>query len=95
MFRCAAPGLLADLFKQAGLNNVSEREMTGKINYGSSHTYWSFMNDVVAPVVAAMSKADDNTKEEIKAEVFDLIDQKYPDKKFLIDYGSLILCGEK
>lgn len=95
MFRCGNPGFLADLFKQAGLKNVSEKEITGKVNYSDNETYWNFMNDVVAPVVAAMNKADDAMKLKIKNEVFELVDQKYPDKKAALDYGAVIVCGEK
>ena len=95
MFRCASPGFLVNLFKQAGLKNVSEKEITGKVNCGSNDTYWNFMNDVVAPVVAAMSKADDAMKEKIRKEVFDLVNQKYPDKKATLDYGAIIVYGEK
>lgn len=95
MFRCGNPGFLADLFKQAGLKNISEKEITGKVNYGDNDTYWNFMNDVVAPVVAAMNKADEAMKLKIKKEVFELVDQKYPDKKAALDYGAVIVCGEK
>jgi len=95
MFRCGNPGFLADLFKQAGLKNVSEKEITGKVNYGDNEIYWNFMNDVVAPVVAAMNKADDAMKLKIKKEVFELVDQRYPDKKAALDYGAVIVRGEK
>ncbi len=53
------------------------------------------MNDVVSPVVATMSKADNVMKEKIKNEVFDLVDQRYPDQKAAIDYGAVIVYGEK
>jgi len=95
MFRCGNPGFLADLFQQAGLKNISEKEITGKVNYGNKETYWNFMNDVVAPVVAAMSKADETMKEKIKKEVFELVDQKYPDKNAAVDYGAVVVYGEK
>ena len=32
MFRCAKRGLIADIFKQAGLKNTSETELNGKLN---------------------------------------------------------------
>ncbi len=95
MFRCGSPGFLADLFKQAGLKNISEKEVTGKLNTGSNEGYWNFMNEVAAPVVAALSKADDAMKEKIRNEVFGLIDQKYHDKKAAIDYGAVVVYGEK
>jgi ubiquinone/menaquinone biosynthesis C-methylase UbiE len=95
MFRCAQPGFLADLLKKAGLTNVFEKEITGKLNAGSNDQYWNFMNEVAAPVVAAMSKADPVTKEKIRRAIFELVDQKYPDKKAALDYGALVISGVK
>lgn len=95
MFRCGNPGFLADLFRQAGFKNVSEKEVNGKLNSGSNEGYWNFMNDVAAPVVYAMSKADDEMKEKIKKEVFEYLDQRYPDKRAAIDYGAVVVHGEK
>jgi ubiquinone/menaquinone biosynthesis C-methylase UbiE len=95
MFRCATPGFLAGLFREAGLKNITEKEIGGKMECGDNNTYWNFMNEVAAPVVAAMSKADDEMKEKIKKEVFEVIDQKYPDKKAAIDWGAVIVYGEK
>jgi SAM-dependent methyltransferase len=95
MFRCGAPGFLADILKEVGLRNVSEKEVTGKLNCGTNENYWNFVNEVAAPVVAAMSKADLSLKEKIKKEVFDLVDQKYPNQQAAIDYGARIIYGEK
>jgi hypothetical protein len=95
MFRCGNPGFLADLFRQAGFKNVSEKEVNGKLNSGSNEGYWNFMNDVAAPVVYAMGKADDEMKEKIKKEVFEYLDQRYPDKRAAIDYGAVVVHGEK
>ncbi|WP_133272539.1 class I SAM-dependent methyltransferase [Hymenobacter radiodurans] len=95
MFRCGSPGFLADLFKQAGFKHVSEKEVTGKLTCGDNERYWNFMNEVAAPVVAALSKADTATTEKIKQQVFELVDQKYPDKKAALDYGAVVVMGEK
>ncbi|MCB2409750.1 class I SAM-dependent methyltransferase [Hymenobacter lucidus] len=95
MFRCGSPGCLAELFRQAGFRSVTEKEVTGQLKCGSNETYWQFMNEVAAPVVAALSKADNATKETIKGQVFELVDQKYPDKKAALDYGTVIVAGEK
>jgi ubiquinone/menaquinone biosynthesis C-methylase UbiE len=95
MFRCAAPGFLADLFRQAGLQNVTEQAVSGKLQCGSNDTYWSFMNEVAAPVVAAMSQADDAIRETIRLQAFELVDQKYPDKKAALDYSAVVVCGGK
>jgi ubiquinone/menaquinone biosynthesis C-methylase UbiE len=95
LFRCAKSGFIADLFQQAGLKNIAERETIGKLNIGTVESYWSFMTDVVAPVVAAISNADDIMKAKIKTEVFELIGQKYPNGKVAIDSNALVIYGEK
>lgn len=95
MFRCAKDGFIADLFKQVGCKNISEQEVNGKLNSGTTDVYWNFMNEVAAPVVAALSKADDATKAKIKSEVYELVNQKYPDGKAQIDSNALLIYCEK
>ncbi|MBD2715398.1 class I SAM-dependent methyltransferase [Microvirga sp. STR05] len=95
MFRCGSPGFLADLFRQAGLKDVTEKEVTGTLNCGTNDNYWNFMNEVAAPVVFALSKADEATKDKIQQEVFALVDQKLPGKNTALDYGTVVVSGEK
>lgn len=95
MFRCAKEGFMSNLFSQAGLKNISENEIPGKLNCKTVDVYWDLMNDVAAPVVAALSKADSATKEKIKKEVYQLVNQKYPDGNIIIDSSALVIYGEK
>lgn len=95
MFRCAGPGFLVELFRQAGFSGVTEKLITGHLHCGTNENYWNFMNEVAAPVVAALSNADEATKTKIKREVFDLVDQRYPDKQAALDYGALVVKGRK
>ena len=94
MFRCAKNGFIADLFKQAGLNNIIEKEVPGKIN-GSVDIYWNFMTEVAAPVSAGLGKADDAMKTKIKNEVFELVNQKFPGGELAIETSALVISGEK
>lgn len=95
MFRCAKDGLISDLLSQAGFKNISQKEISSKMNCRSTDVYWGFMTEVVAPVVAALSKADDATKEKIQNEVYQAVDQKFPGGNVLIDASALIIYGEK
>lgn len=95
MFRCAKDRLIKDLFLQEGLKNVSQTEVAGKLNAKTTDGYWNMMLDIGAPIVAALSKADDATKEKIKREVFEIVNQKYPDGNVIIDSSALIIYGEK
>jgi ubiquinone/menaquinone biosynthesis C-methylase UbiE len=95
MFRCAESGLIQHLFRQAGLKNISEKEITGKLKCGTAEVYWNMMTEVAAPFVAALSKADDSMKEKIKTEVYQLINQKYPDGEVMTDSSAFVIYGEK
>jgi ubiquinone/menaquinone biosynthesis C-methylase UbiE len=95
MFRCSKEGFMSNIFAQAGLKNISENEVTGKLNCKTVDIYWDLMNDVAAPVVAALSKTDDVMRQKIKEEVYLLVHQKHPDNNVVIDSSALVIYGEK
>ena len=95
LFRCSESGLIADLFRQAGLRNINETEVNGKLSTGTTEVYWNFMTDVVAPVVAALSKADNSLKTAIKNDVYETINRKFPDGAVEIDCNALVIYAEK
>jgi ubiquinone/menaquinone biosynthesis C-methylase UbiE len=95
MFRCAQDGLIAGLFKQAGLKNILQKEVTGKLNCKTADAYWSMQTEVAAPVATALNKASDEMKEKIKRDVYEALKQKYPDGNIVIDSSALVIYGEK
>ncbi|MDI9256836.1 class I SAM-dependent methyltransferase [Flavobacterium sedimenticola] len=95
MFRCAQDQFIADLFVQAGLKNVTQKEVLSQLKTQTTEVYWTMMTEVAAPFVAALSKADDATKEKIKTEVFQAVKDKFPDGNVHIDASALVISGEK
>ena len=95
MFRCAKDGMIADLFAQAGLKHIAQAEVPGKLNCQTAETYWSFVSEVVGPVVSALGQVDGETKEKIRAELFQLVHDRYPAGNVMIDASSLIISGQK
>lgn len=95
MFRCAKEGFISELFLQAGLKNISQKEIVGKLNSKTTDVYWNMMTEVGAPIVAALSKADDSLKTKIKGEVYQTVNQKYPDGNVVIDSSAIVIYGEK
>jgi ubiquinone/menaquinone biosynthesis C-methylase UbiE len=95
MFRCAKSGLIQGLFQQAGLKNTTEKEVVGQLKCGTAEVYWNMMTEIAAPFVAALNKAEPAMREKIKAEVIDMINQKFPDGKVIIDCSALVIYGEK
>ncbi|MEI8113322.1 MAG: class I SAM-dependent methyltransferase [Bacteroidia bacterium] len=95
MFRCAKPGFIVDLFLQAGLKNISEKEIIAKLNFSTTDIYWNMMTEVGTPIVAALSNAEDEMKEKIKVEVYKTLNQKYSDGNVIMDSSALVIYGEK
>lgn len=95
MFRCSAEGLMFNLFSQAGLKNISQSEVGGKLNCKTFDVYWSMQTEVAAPIVAALNKANAQVKEKIKKEVYKSITESYTDGNIVLDSSALVICGEK
>ena len=95
MFRCAAPGLIKSIMERSGFKNVNEKLIIGKVGYDNFEHMWQMMNDVAAPVVGALSKADDDMKQKIKSEVQQLSEKYKTDKGLAFDYGSWVISGDK
>jgi ubiquinone/menaquinone biosynthesis C-methylase UbiE len=95
MFRCSASGFMTDLFLKAGLKNVAETEIYGKLNCGDAEGYWKFMNEVAGPVAAALSNVDADIKAKIRTEVLQSVNQRYPDGKTMVDSNAFVIYGEK
>ncbi|MBC7875452.1 MAG: class I SAM-dependent methyltransferase [Ferruginibacter sp.] len=94
MFRCTIPGLMKEIFEKAGFKSIKEKEVASKLNSETTDTYWNMMTEIGAPIVAALSKADDAMREKIRKEVFELVNQKYPGK-VAIDAGAIVISAEK
>ena len=95
MFRCAEDGMITDLFVQVGLKNVSQKEIRGRLNCKTADSYWNMMTEVGAPIVAALSTADEAMKERIKIEVFQSVKERYPDGNVMIDSSALVIFARK
>jgi ubiquinone/menaquinone biosynthesis C-methylase UbiE len=94
MFRCCKPGLMKELFEKAGFKNITEKEVAAKLNSGTVETYWNMMTEIGAPIVAALSKADDAMRQKIKKEVFELVSLRYPGN-VAIDAGAIVISAKK
>jgi len=95
IFRCAKPGLIKTLLENAGFRNVKEEIISDKTDYGSAEQYWQFMTDIAAPVISALSKADEATRQKIKDEVFEACNKMLTNEKLIVEHSAIIISGEK
>jgi ubiquinone/menaquinone biosynthesis C-methylase UbiE len=95
MFRCAEPGFIANLFRQAGLKSISETPVQTALPAGTSAGYWNIMTDVAAPVAGALSHATPEQRAAIEHDVLALIQERYPSGEVSIPAGTLVVSAEK
>lgn len=93
IFRCAKDGLMVDLFRNAGLNNVVQSEVLGTMHYGTIDTYWQMMTEMAAPVVTALSNANSETQAKIKTEVYDALQSSYPNGNVALSSSALVISA--
>ncbi|MFZ1800550.1 MAG: hypothetical protein WAU24_11855, partial [Chitinophagaceae bacterium] len=70
-------------------------EVDCSLKCGTAENYWEMMTEIAAPVVAALSNADDDTKETIKIEVFEIVNTKYPGGNITMKGSCMLIYGEK
>lgn len=96
MFRCSDASQMIEMFKKSGFQNVQSEELTDKGEVESVELYWEYMNDVAAPVVAALKNTDAAIISKIRDEVFQSLKQRNSESpKILLDYGVLLFHGKK
>ena len=93
IYRCSQPGLMTALFANAGLKNIQQKEVEGKLQFDNSTTYWSFITEVASPV--AFFKADEALQQQIKQTVLDKVSQKNHNGSIALESNAIVICGEK
>jgi ubiquinone/menaquinone biosynthesis C-methylase UbiE len=95
LFRCAAEGMMAKTFKEAGLLDVAEEEVSAMMVHDAPERYWDFMTEIAAPVVAGLSRADAATREKIRSEVLELALQSVSDGKVHLRSTATVITGTR
>lgn len=95
LFRCAVAGYMAGVFREVGLKNITEKTVTGELSFDSSEDYFTFMNEIAAPVVAGMAKADEQTRSKIKDTVTTIAARTGSGGKVRFSWSAIVICGEK
>jgi ubiquinone/menaquinone biosynthesis C-methylase UbiE len=81
MFRCADENFMPQLLGDAGFEVVLQKDIKGDMVIESNEVFWNMMTEIGAPIVAAMSNADATTIENIKTDVFKILDSELGEGK--------------
>lgn len=95
LFRCAEPGFLTSMLKEAGLGATEQVELRGTKTYPSPQSYWDFMTDVAAPISLALADVDSQTYDEIQEEVCNTVQSRSTNGEFSFDWSAWIGWGTK
>ena len=95
MFRCAVPGVMADVFAEAGFKHIGEKELTGKVDFIDADTYWRNRTELSETLVAALARVDEATVAAIKNDVYAVINENSTNGRALLDWGVNIIYAEK
>jgi ubiquinone/menaquinone biosynthesis C-methylase UbiE len=95
MFRCAKPGLIKQLFANAGFRNVKEETVSGKVDFGTAENYWLNRTEMSESTISLLNKADEATRKKIKDELLANCNSKLTNGKLIMHYASLIISAEK
>ena len=95
MFRCAAPGLMKQLFEDAGFKNVNEETVSGTVDFETAENYWLNRTEMSEPVVNLLSKASEETRKKIKADLLADCNSRLTHGRLIMNYSSLIISAEK
>ena len=95
IFRCAKPGLIKQLFENAGFKKIKEETLLGKIDFGTAENYWLNRTEMSESIVSLLSKVDEAARNKIKDDLLAECNNKLTNGKLIFNYASLIISAEK
>ena len=95
IFRCAKPGLIKQLFENAGFKNVKEETLSGEIDFGTAENYWLNRTEMSESVVNLLSKASEETRKKIKADLLADCNARLTYGRLIMNCSSRIISAEK
>jgi ubiquinone/menaquinone biosynthesis C-methylase UbiE len=95
MFRCAKPGLVKQLFENAGFKNVKEETIYGKLDFGTPENYWLNRTEMSESTISLLNKTGEATRKQIKDELIADCNNKLTNGRLIFNYASIIISAEK
>jgi len=95
MYRWAQPGSVSAKFSAAGLRDITEWDVPTLLVADSLEQYWQLVQELTAPVVAALIQADAAARARIAAKVFEGASQYQTDGKVKLPGTARCIVGAK
>ena len=86
---------MARVFKEAGLVDVSERKVSTDLVHATPELYWEFMTEIATTVGVGLARADRESQELIRSDVFELLGRYEHDGAIRLRSTATIVAGTR
>jgi hypothetical protein len=83
------------MFKEAGLAEVAEHQVSTDLVHESPESYWEFMTDIATTVAMGLAKADAESRALIRSDVFALLGRYEHDGAIRLRSTATVVAGTK
>lgn len=95
LFRCAPTGFMTRLFKDAGLAEVTEYQVSTDLVQKTPEDYWEFMTEIATTVATGLVKTDEDSRALIRSDVFALLGRYQHDGAIRLRSTATVVAGTK
>lgn len=95
LFRCAPTGFMTRLFKDAGLAEVTEYQVSTDLVQETPEDYWEFMTEIATTVATGLVKTDEDSRALIRSDVFALLGRYQHDGAIRLRSTATVVAGTK
>jgi SAM-dependent methyltransferase len=95
MYRCAAPGYVSALYRDAGLHDVAEWDVSVELVTQSPEEYWEMISEHVSLAVAALQQVDEPARERIRAQAIAAVRAFEKDGEIRVPGAARCIVGTK
>jgi SAM-dependent methyltransferase len=95
MFRCAAPGCVSELYRDAGLTEVREWDVDLELRTSSPEEYWQLVSEHVSLAASALREVDAPARERIREQVLVRVGEYVTDGAVRVPGVARCIAGTK
>ena len=95
MFRCAEPGAVGALYRDAEFHDIVEWDVSLELVTRSAEEYWQMISEHVSLAVAALKKVDESSRERIRARALAAVSSFEEDGQIRVPGLARCIVGTK
>jgi ubiquinone/menaquinone biosynthesis C-methylase UbiE len=95
IFRLAAPGDLAGIFQQAGLEDLAEQELLAEWSYDSAEQYHTSLTELAAPIQNLLATLTADQLQEVKRRILKTISQFQRGERITLPLAVRMVAARK